>query len=321
MIKQLLLGRLGVLFLVIPVLMSTACQIQAQESLSDTLPAPSGEIPSSNQVITIGDIDPDSPRKKIERLTPLAVYLADHLQEFGITEGKVVIARDIQEMAKLLETGAVDLYIDSPFPSLRVQELVSTRIIARRWKSGDAEYWSVFVALPGSGVESVEDFVGKIVAFEKPHSTSGFVLPAGTLIQRGFTLSEVTGPEATVESDQIGYYFTKNEQNTFVALLRGQVAGAGVSNQDYADLPEEFRQQIVLIDRTRSVPRQLVSVRQELDQDMMNKITELLIGLDQTEDGRQLLAGLKMTTKFDLLPQESMDALDNFGKIIGLVSD
>ncbi len=317
--QLLLLGCLGVL-LVIPVLMSVACQAQVHDNLPDTLPESEG-IPSANQVITIGDIDPDFPKKKIERFTPLADYLANHLQEFGITEGRVIIARNIEEMTYLLKSGDVDVYIDSPFPSLKVQETVDTRIIVRRWKSGDPSYWSVFVAHQSSGVKSVEDLVGKVVAFEKPHSTSGFVLPAGTLVQRGFTLTEVSGPEATVASDEIGYYFTKSEKNTFAAVLIGQVAGAGVSNQDYKELPEEFKQQIIAFDRTNTVPRQVVSVRPGLDPIIVNKIGELLMGLDQTEDGRELLFSLKNTKKFDMLPPESMASLDNFREMIGLVSD
>ena len=140
--KQLLLiGRIGIL-LVIPVFMLIACQAQDHENLSDILPEPE-DIPSANQVITIGDIDPDSPKKKIERFTPLANYLADQLQEFGITEGRVVIARNVEEMAMLLEKGDVDVYMDSPFPALKIQEMVGTRIIGRRWKGGDPAYWSI----------------------------------------------------------------------------------------------------------------------------------------------------------------------------------
>ena len=199
--------------------------------------------------------------------------------------------------------------------------MVGTRIIIRRWKSGDPEYWSVYVTHQSSGVKSAEDLVGKIMAFEKPHSTSGFVLPAGTLVQRGFTLSQVSGREATVASDEIGYYFSKSERNTFLAVLRGHVAGAGVSNQDYRELSEELKQQIVAFDKTNTVPRQVVSVRPGLDPIMVDKIGELLTGLDQTEDGRQLLASLKKTRKFDSLPPESVASLDDLKELIGLVLD
>ena len=188
------------------------------------------------------------------------------LSEYGIHEGRVVIARDIAEMARFLRDGTVDLYFDSSFPTLAVQELSGSEVILRRWEGADPTYWSTYVALGSNGIASVEDFIGKAIAFEEPHSTSGFVLPAGTLIQRGFTLKEINGPSADVAADEIGYFFTQDEQDTFELILQSGVAGGGVSNQDYEELPAEFKRQVIAFDQTITVPRQLVSVRPGLHQ-------------------------------------------------------
>ena len=254
-----------------------------------------------SQIITLGDIDPEDPVKKIKRFKPLADYLAENLREYGIREGRVVVARDIEEMARFLLEESVDIYFDSPFPTLAVQDLSGSEVILRRWKQGTPTYWSTYVALKNNGIAGVEDFVGKVIAFEEPHSTSGFVLPAGTLMQRGFTLREVDGPHARVAPDEIGYFFTWDEQDTVEVLLQGQVAGGGVSNQDYENLPAELKQQVVAFDRTVAVPRQLVSVRPGLDRVLAGKVRELVIGLDETNEGRQILEGLKQTRKFDSL--------------------
>ncbi|MFQ6026833.1 MAG: phosphate/phosphite/phosphonate ABC transporter substrate-binding protein [Dehalococcoidia bacterium] len=272
-------------------------------------------------MITIGDIDADSPAKKIERFRPLATYLAEELQEFGVNEGRVVIAQDIEQMAQFMADGTVDIYLDSTYPTLKVQELAETKIIARRWKNDVPTYWSTYVAARDGEIEQVGDFAGKILAFEEPFSTSGFILPAGTLIERGLTLTEVSGPDTTVASDEIGYFFSGDEENTFEALLQGRVSGGGVSNLDYQLLPEELKQRIVAIDQTIEVPRQLVSVRPGLPPDLATRISELLTNLDQTEKGRQLLSSLKKTRKFDLLPPESRPILDELKKLMRLVAD
>ncbi len=307
--------------LVISTLWLFACQVSPPVSLPVAItPVPAASL-SSDAVITIGDIDPDSPSKKIKRLLPLADYLADHLQDFGIKRGEVVIANDIEGMAKLIDQNRVDIYMDSPFPILQIRELLSTQIIARRWKDDAPQYWSTYVALKESGITNVKDFEGKVIAFEGRHSTSGFILPAGTLIQRGATLSEVDGPGLEIAFEEIGYYFSGDEENTFEALLQGKVAGGGVSNQDYEELPEELKQQIVAFDRTMAVPRQLVSVRPGLPPDMVSKITELLMGLDQTEEGRKLLASLKNTRKFDQPAPELETTLSELNELKGLVAN
>ena len=246
-------------------------------------PQPTAE---ASRTIVLGDIEPDEPASKIKLFKPLADYLAEHLGEFGIQAGRVIVTRDIEEMARFLGDGTVDIYFDSPFPTLAVQELAGSEVILRRWKQSDPSYWSTYIALRNNGISSVEDFVGKVMAFEEPHSTSGFILPAGTLAQLGFVLKEVDTPNAEAVPGEIRYFFSRDEQNTIELVLQGQVAGGGISNQDYEELPTELKQQVVALDRTIAVPRQLVSARAGLDRGLVDRVLELLIALDQTEEGR-----------------------------------
>ena len=85
-------------------------------------------------VLTIGDIEPDQPAKKVKRFTPFADDLALQLEEFGIVRGQVVIAKDFGEMGRLTADGMVDVYFDSSFPTLTAAVNVDSQIIVRRWK-------------------------------------------------------------------------------------------------------------------------------------------------------------------------------------------
>ena len=132
---------------------------------SSALPTPTLQPTAGpSQTITLGDIDADEPAKKIKRFKPLADYLAEHLKEFGILQGRVIIARDIEEMARFLKEGTVDIYMDSPFPSLSVQALSGSRFILLRSKDGAATYWSTYVTSRGCGVSTAEDLLGKVMA-------------------------------------------------------------------------------------------------------------------------------------------------------------
>ena len=191
-----------------------ACQ-SGESSTSSVAMLPT-QTPSPGQTIVLGDIDPDEPAKKIRRFSPLAQYLAQHLKDYGIERGKVVIARDFDEMERFLKDGTVDIYFDSPFPTLAVRKMSETEVILRRWKQGQPTYWSTYIVLRDSGIDSVKDFAGKILAFEERHSTSGFLLPAGTLVQRGLTLREVDGFDAVMAAHEVGYFFSLDEENTIV---------------------------------------------------------------------------------------------------------
>ena len=309
-------GSLLLLWFFLP--LTAACGSGSANSFDVPSPPPPVE---RSQIIVLGDIDPDEPIKKVRRFTPFADYLAKNLAEFGLREGKVRIARDIQEMGSLLKEGEVDVYFDSAFPTLAAKQISGSQVILRRWKSDVPEYWSTFIVRRDSGIDGVEDFVAKVVAFEEPYSTSGFVLPAGTLIQRGFHLKQVSGPDQSIGPEEIGYFFSLDEENTLELVLQGQVAGGGVSNQDYQKLPGEIMDQLVALDRTITVPRQLVSVRPGLDPARSQRIRDLLIGLDRTQEGRVLLEGLKNTKKFDEVPPESQEALVRLSELMGLVSN
>ena len=278
-------------------------------------------VDSIDRLITLGDIAPEDPGKKLKRFQPLADYLAEHLESFGIHGGRVVIARDIEEMGRFLSDGTVDIYFDSPFPSLAVQEISDSKIILRRWKQGQPEYWSMFIALRGSGISTVNDLVGRVVAFEEPHSTSGFVLPAGTLVDRGYDITRIETADDPVTPGKIGYLFSGDEENTLEYILQGRAAAGGISNLDYDKLPEQVKDEFVTFDRTMAVPRQLVSVRPGLDPALALEVRSLLLSLDQTEEGRLLLKGLKKTTKFDPLSPESQAALKKLDTLIKLVPE
>ena len=307
------LSMIGLLLL----LLASACGgTSTSEPAKASVVAPA---PEPARFITLGDIDPDDPVSKIERFTPLANYLAEHLKEYGIETGRVVIARDMDEMGALMKAGTVDVYFDSAFPTILVQGLSGSEVVLRRWKDADPTYWSTYVVLRGNGVETVEDFVGKVIAFEERFSTSGFVLPAGTLIQRGFSLREVRSPQEEVAPDEIGYFFTQDEENTMELVLQGLVAGGGVSNQDYAELPQELKDKLVALDRTVEVPRQLVSVRPGLDRELVDRVTELLASLDGTDEGRDILEGIKKTKKFDRLPADSETKLAELRRLMDLL--
>jgi phosphonate transport system substrate-binding protein len=145
------------------------------------------------------------------------------------------------------------------------------------------------------------------------------IRPAGTLRQSGFTLLQVETPNTTVPRDVIGYYFSGDEENTLELLLQGRVAAGGFSNQDFEELPDDIKDLFVVFGQTVTVPRQVVSVGPVMEQPVADKIRRVLLNLDQSEGGQELLAGLK-TSKFDELSPESLASMRELSRLIALVA-
>ncbi len=275
-------------------------------ALATTAAKPQSEVPRG--VIRIGSIS-NEPAEEIGVFQPFADHLASRLGDVGIGHGEVVVAGDISSMAALIADDKIDLYLDSPFPLVAMQQLQDVRIIARRWKKGVGEYHSVLFALRESGIDDLDDLRGKVVAFEEPFSTASYLLPKASLMKHGYEVMEVQDKRASASPGKIGYVFSNDDENTIFWVLRGKVAAGGINNIKFYDLPKSDRDRFHIFHRTTPVPRQLVSVRSDLAGPLVGRVQRVLFDMHQTRDGRQVLAAFEKTAKFDEFDAQSSDIM------------
>lgn len=261
---------------------------------------PATEAPKTRAIV-IGDIS-DDPAEVIEGTQPLADYLAANLRDYGITEGQVRIATSTEEMAQLLEKGEVDLYFDSTYPATLISDQSGAKIILRRWRFGVEEYQSVIFASTESGITSIDQLPGHIVAMDAPYSTSGFLLPAVYLTENGLKLVGKKSTGDPVTNDEIGFAFSYDDANTLQWVISG-LADAGVTDDFHfdVDFPEEARSQLVELARTESTPRQVGLIRSGLDEELVQAIIRVLTTMHETDEGKTALEPFQ-TTKFDEFP-------------------
>lgn len=289
---------------------------------SDTLdadPTPTPQADGQSEVartLVVGNIDANNPSKKIKEFQPLADYLAAHLESFGVQEGRVVIAQDTAEMARLMGAGEVDLYIDATIPILEVCSLAECEIVLRQWKGGEPEAAGVFVTGKDSGIASIEDLLGKVVMLEDPHSTVGHILPLSAIAQRGIAVREVSDPLAEVGEDEIGYYVSTGGQSSMSYLLNGDVDALVIGERAFQKFSADVQEQVTIFEHTVSVPGQLVSARAGLDPDLENEILQLMVALKESDEGKAILKKLRDTQQFDELPPETAQHLDELWETV-----
>jgi phosphonate transport system substrate-binding protein len=165
-----------------------------------------------------------------------------------------------------------------------------------------AEYRTLFVARKDSGIRSLDDLRGKVIAFDDPQSSSGHLLPRAMLLERGYRLMEVSDPAASVPPDTIGFVFSMDDVNTMFWVDRGKVP-AGVTSPDFLRLYEKKRKDnLVVIARSITIPRQVVAHRNGLDPAVVVELERVLIAMEGTEEGRKALKDFQKTTRFDRFP-------------------
>lgn len=259
-----------------------------------------------DQVIVIADIS-DNFVETTEEFQPFADYLAANLGEYGIVEGRVDVAADFDEMAEKLENGEIDIFFDSVYPAAVLAERTGADLLLRRWKDGVEQYNTLLITSTDSGIESLDDLPGNMIAFEESVSTSGFVLPLVYLVERDHSLTGYDDPAAEVEEGQIGYTFSGGSVNTVLWVLEGRVAAGAIGSNDYADLEEDVTAELVILGETEFVPRHIVIVRDTLSEELKQGIVEVMLAADEDEAAAEALETFEETAQFDEFP-EGLDA-------------
>lgn len=267
------------------------------------------------------------PKKAFKRAQPLSNYLAANLRHHGYTHGEVKVARDLRELQRWLINGQVDLFSETIFAAYQMEQEKLAEIIARQWKSGAAEYHSIFFSRSDSEIDHFDDLVGKIVVFEDRLSTSAFLLPAATLIEQGYRLSEVSSPRELPQAGEIGYFFADelsrygDESNMMSWVDNRIVAASAFSNQDWTkEVTPEIESNLTIFYRTPSVPRALMMVRSSIDKPLKKEIQQLLYTADSSYEGLVALKAFKKTKRFDAVTEEALNTVRRIGASESLIN-
>jgi phosphonate transport system substrate-binding protein len=241
-------------------------------------------------------------------------YLAQKLAPLGITGGKILVVDKIHQLTQALKEGKVDLFHDSVAPTMVLSKRTGAIPILRQWKYGTAEYEGIIVVKKSSGINSLAELKGKVIAFEEPHSTSASILPRMLLEERKMKLVPLKSP-GPVKPDAVGYIYGADGGSLNVLITEGADAATTIS-RELDRLKPEIRESLKVIGNTVTVPRQLLAVRKDLDEKMVKEIKNILTAMDKTSEGQGVLKRQQNTNKFDEIPPKSVEQLKKIEKFV-----
>jgi phosphate/phosphite/phosphonate ABC transporter binding protein len=253
------------------------------------------------KTLTLGVVYQSAPERVAERFRPLVEYTARKLAPTGEIKSTVKVAANTAQLVELLEQGQVDFYLESPFPTHIINRTGIGRLLLRRWKGGMGEYRAVIFTSKASRIARLGELRGKMIAFEDPGSTSAYFLPKLLLFEKGFRVTEKPDLAAKVLGGEVGYIFAGSEENIVKLVREEKVAAGAISNDDYAGLDEMSKAGLAVLAESGSVPRHLVSVRRNLPEAVIKRLKEILLSMDQDDEGQKILRQTDGTTKFDML--------------------
>ena len=276
-------------------------------------PPPAYEDPG---VLVLGRIS-DDPKSHYEQLKPLLDYVVPRMADVGIREGRILMARDAQQMASYLRRGRVDWVTETAGTGMLLRARAGATPLLLTERDGVRHYHSVFFARRDSGIETLADLKGQRLAFQLPSSTSAYFVPAGELLAEGLDLEILLSPQDRLQSDAVGYLFARSELNIATWVHKGLVDVGVMSNLDWSNpqrMPPAFRRDLAVFSRSPDYPRAIELVRGDMDARVQARLAEVLMQAAQDPAASDALLRFFKTTRFLPLDDESRRALDRIGR-------
>ena len=263
-------------------------------------------------MLVIGRIS-DDPKAHYEQLKPLLDYVVPRMRDVGITEGRILMARDAQQMTSYLRRGRVDWVTETSGTGVQLQRRAGARPLLLTERGGVSRYHSVFFVRKDSGIDSLDDLQGRSIAFQSTASTSAYLVPAAVLLDRGLQLEILLSPLDRPAPDSVGYVFARSELNIATWVDKGLVDAGVISSLDWDDarrMPPAFRQSMRMLHQTPDYPRALEMVRGDLDPKVEARLREVLLDAANDPSAREAMDLFFRTTRFLPVDSASQIGLD-----------
>ena len=235
--------------------------------------------------ITIGFI----PVEKADELTPKAQALENFLEnELGI-DVEVVVPTNYEIIIEGMRFGHIDAAFMDTGPAWITHQRTGAEAVLAELVKGKVNYQATVWALADNdSINSLEDTVGKRVAFTSITGSSGFVRPMGTLVSDGHISIEgddIVALESALRNNFESYTFAGGYKAALQLLLNGNVDvafGSDIAPQKYLELEDQVKLRPVTT--IGPVPSHVFMVSSDMSESVKNALVSALIKLNYDEN-------------------------------------
>ena len=224
-------------------------------------------------------------------------------QAFGKLSGlpvKVVVASDYAGVVEALRSRFVEMAFVHSVGYVYASREAGCQILAKATRRGAATYTARIFVRQGSGIRALPELRGKRIAFVDPTSTSGYIYPMVLLIKAG--LVQNRDPKTFFREA----VFAGSHDAALLALLNGTVDAAAVfDDAPQRLLPDKTRAaELLMVAESAQIPNDGVCVRQGIEPELIERLTQALLSLNRPEH-RAIL--LRLYNIDGLIPAQDRD--------------
>ncbi len=264
--------------------------------------------------LTIGFI----PVEKADELTSKAQALEKFLENRLNVDVEIVVPTNYETIIEGMRFGHIDAAFMDTGPAWITHQRTGAEVVMAELVAGKVNYQAtVWTLADNDSINTLEDTVGKRVAFTSITGSSGFVRPMGTLVTDGHISIEgndIVALESALAKNFESYTFAGGYKAALQLLLNGNVDvafGSDIAPQKYLEPEDQAKLRVVTT--IGPVPSHVFMVNADMSESTRNALVDSLIELNY-DDNNEILQNLYGAEA--LVPTTTTMHIGEFGNFI-----
>ncbi len=254
-----------------------------------------------------GLIPADDATEMLRQYEPVVEYMESVL---GL-DVEVQVTTDYTAAIIAMKQKHIEMAWFGPFSYILAAEDAGAEALANgvRRDTGKATYKSIIITRADSGIETLDDLKGGTFAFVDPASTSGHLIPRKMLVENGIDPEE--------DFSTVHYAGTHNAVE--LAVKNGTVDAGALGDTTHRRMLEEGHidpGEIFVVLESEPIPGSPIVVRGDLPQDLKDRITQALIGMDEQTILR--VGGWGDIERYEAVTDSDYDVIRDTKELLGL---
>ncbi len=202
--------------------------------------------------------------------------LKEHLENELDKEVELFVSTDYSSMIEAMSRGRLDLAYFGPLSYVLAKTRSDIEPFAALMKDGETTYQAIIVTHAESGIDSLDEIAGKVMAFGDPASTSSHLIPKSMLVER----VDLVAGEAYEE------VFLGAHDAVAIAVQNQNADVGGLSKPIFETLVDKGvidPETVIVLEESDPYPQYPWAMRSDLDPALKEKISSAFLDLqDET---------------------------------------
>ena len=238
-----------------------------------------------------------NPKTLSEVMQPLVDHLNLHLKGVRL---ELETSRDYQAFEAKFRAREAEILMPNPWQTIQAQK-VGYKVLAMWGEAQD--FKGIFIVRKDGTVKVPADLRGKAVSYPSPTALAAAIMPQYFLHQQGIKVSS-----------EINNLYVGTQESSIMNVYMGTVAAGATWPPPWRKFQKDHAaeaSQLKIIWETPPLVNNSVMMRSDLDPAIGQQITQMLLALPETPEGRKILERLE-TSRFGAANDASYDVVRDY---------